>query len=527
MKMRSSELCALKWTAIWGVVFFVLVLISIGYSEGRLIYTLDDPYIHLSVAENIVVGGYGVNIQEFSSPSSSILYPLLLVPTIWLGCGTLGPLLINTLATGLSVWLLVEFFWRYAVGATVRRTMLAHLVCAALIFAINAFSLPLTGMENSLHVLAAIVTMRGLVAMAEHGRVGGWLLVAIISMPFIRFEGLALAAVAILAMAMTGHRRAAGLGSLVIFAGFGVWAVLMHRLDLPFLPSSVLVKSAVARSAQGGAATGIVAGMVRNLWVSLNEHFGLIFGLTLCGLAATAQDHEGRWRSFRSADRLIAGVMVLALGAHLVAGPYGGFSRYEVYAVAILIVGGVYLLRSVFLRLHDERRLAVRAGLLMALAIFVAPYLRSAWQTPRASRNVYEQQYQMHRFATDFFPRRVAVNDLGWVSYDNPAFVLDLWGLGSETVRTLRATGSMDADAVAVLTDKAGVDFAMIYGNLFEGAIPDHWRLMAVLKGEAVTAAGGEVLFYATRASAIPDMREALVRFAPTLPPRVTLKRVV
>jgi hypothetical protein len=526
MIVRRSKICALRWTLVWGVLFAVLMFVSIRMSAGWLIYTLDDPYIYLAVAENILRGGYGVNAQEFSSPSSSILYPLLLTLTVALGLGTAGPLLINALATGLSVWLLVEFFWRHAVGASDRRTVFAHMVCPLLILAINAFSLPLTGMEHSLHVLAVIITMRGLVAMAESGRVSVSLLVAIICMPFIRFEGIALSGAAILAMAAIGQWRAAGLSSAAIFAGFGAWAVLMQRLGLPFLPSSVLSKSAVAASAQGGASVGIVAAMRHNIGDSLNNRFGIIFTLAICALVATAQDREGRWRSIVSTDRLLAGVMVLALGAHLVAGRYGWFNRYEVYAVAIMVVGGVYLLRPVFLRLSDKGYVAARIGLLAALASFVEPYAWAVWQTPRASRNIYEQQYQMHRFATEFFPRRVAVNDLGWVSYDNDAFVLDLWGLGSETVRKLRAAGQINADVIMDLINKADVDFAMIYESWFEGAIPDSWCLMAILKGEAVTASSGEVLFYATRASAVANMRDALDRFAPTLPARVTLKRV-
>lgn len=391
-----------------GNMFAALVLISIRLSAGRLIYTLDDAYIHLAVADNITHGGYGVNAQEFSSPSSSIIYPLLLAVTVAAGFGTVGPLLINTLATGLSVWLVVEFFWRHAVGESSRRTVFAHMVCPFLILAINAFSLPLTGMEHSLHVLAVIVTMRGLVAMAESGTVPVSLLVAIICMPFIRFEGIALSGAAILAMGVLGQWRAAGLSGAAIFAGFGAWAVLMQRLGLPFLPSSVLSKSAVAASAQGGASAGIFSGMLDNIADSYNNHFGAIFILAICALVTAAQDREGRWRTIVSADILLAGVMMLALGAHLVAGKYGWFFRYEVYAVAILTVGGVYLLRRGFLLLHDKGYLAARIGLMAALAFLVSPYAWALWQTPRASRNIYEQQYQMHRFATEFFPRRVA-----------------------------------------------------------------------------------------------------------------------
>src|SRR5262245_36529767 len=46
--------------------------------HGHLIYSLDDPYITLSLAWHIARGHYGINAGEAASPASSILYPFLL-----------------------------------------------------------------------------------------------------------------------------------------------------------------------------------------------------------------------------------------------------------------------------------------------------------------------------------------------------------------------------------------------------------------------------------------------------------------
>src|SRR4051812_10496801 len=105
---NTSTARAWTWTLLWALALTVEVLVSMKMSQGRLIFTLDDPYIHLSLAETIASGGYGVNSGEFSSPSSSILYPLLLVIPERLGLGPLGALVINAVAAGLSVWLLIE-----------------------------------------------------------------------------------------------------------------------------------------------------------------------------------------------------------------------------------------------------------------------------------------------------------------------------------------------------------------------------------------------------------------------------------
>ena len=97
-------------------------------------------------------------------------------------------------------------------------------------------------------------------------------------------------------------------------------------------------------------------------------------------------------------------------------------------------------------------------------SVFLAyAYVKAAVYTPIASEGHYDQQYQMHRFVTDFYKEPVAVNDLGWVSYGNNAFVLDLEGLGSESVRGLRAAHAFDAAHMAGLTSHYNVGLVMIY----------------------------------------------------------------
>jgi hypothetical protein len=66
-----------------GLYLFLCAVLVAGVlikTHGHLVYSLDDPYIHLGLAENIAKGHYGINLTEYSSPSSSILWPFLLVP---------------------------------------------------------------------------------------------------------------------------------------------------------------------------------------------------------------------------------------------------------------------------------------------------------------------------------------------------------------------------------------------------------------------------------------------------------------
>lgn len=512
------------WTFFWAVTFILLVIISVRMADGHFIYTLDDPYIHLSLANRILHGGFGINAGEFSSPSSSILYPLLLVPTLAVGLGTMGPILINTVAAGLSVWLMIEWLWRTMDPTSKAERWFVQLLCPFVILSINAYGLPMTGMEHSLHVLTVVVTMREMAAVADRRPPSLALYAALICMPFLRFEGLALAGAAILVLFWLGQRRAATIIGLTIVVGLGADVAVMRHLGLPFLPSSVLLKSKSAADITGGLGVfGILKGLATNLVMAMHHRWGLIFGLMLCILIASARSLLVHSAHFTL--RAVSIFLLLAgLGAHLMAGQYGWFHRYEVYAVAILVMGFLCLFGPDLLQFRVLKTRSGQLALLAILAVFVEPYAEAAILTPFASRNVYEQQFQMHRFATEFFPHRVAVNDLGWVSFQNKSFVLDLWGLGSEPVRKIRVARTIDKSDIGRLAEAADVDFAMIYGAWFVDAIPDAWCLMAVLHTEQVTSAAEDVLFFATKPSVQNAMRDALQSFAPTLPARVTLK---
>ena len=72
-----------------------LVLAIIALTHGAFVYSLDDPYIHLALSRMIAQGGYGINTGMPASPSSSILWPVMLAPFADTALGEIVPLLIN------------------------------------------------------------------------------------------------------------------------------------------------------------------------------------------------------------------------------------------------------------------------------------------------------------------------------------------------------------------------------------------------------------------------------------------------
>lgn len=466
---------------------------------GGLFYTLDDPYIHLALAEELLRGTYGINPGEVASPSSSMLYAPLLAPLLAAGAGVWSALALAVLGQGVAIWLMAG-----ALAPAVATRPASALVAAPLLIqAVNGFALPLTGMEHSLHAAASVAILAGL-ARAAAGPAPRWLWAAILFAPAIRFEGYALALTAILALAFLAHRwlaLACFLGLAALTAAYGY---AMHSLGLPLLPSSVMVKSPATAAAMLSDGQGALVALAVNAILGLRSLQGMLLaGLTLLlMLLAVVRPNRAR--------NAVIWPAAAAIAAHFLLGRFGWFGRYEVYAVALAITA--YLLQL--------RRPAVAP--LALLAVFAWSYWDTLAQTPAAAVSLYQQQAQMHRFSAQFFPRPVAVNDLGFVAFDNDTPVLDLWGLGSEEARRLTAAQGRTTDTIRTLTE-GHASYAMIYDIAFEGAIPPEWCRVATLTTSRVIAASDRVSFWLIDRTQEAAIREALTRFAPSLPEGATL----
>jgi hypothetical protein len=493
------------------LLFFVL-----RFAGGQLMYTLDDPYIHLSLAENLLRGHYGVNLDEVASPSSSILYPFLLAGALGLGLGDLAPLVLNVIGALGAAWLMSGFFWD-ALGksASGRVSLLGYVAGPALLLAINGFALAFTGMEHTLHVFASLAIILGLSRLSRNHPPRLLFFVAIVAAPLLRFEGFALAGAALIAVAIWGHWTRAIITGAVILTLVGGYAALMASLGLPLVPSSVMVKSATTAAA-------------------VSSQYGIIFGELLASLQASLADRQGRILAVaivalicgaiiardRPQARTVACVVATASIAHLLVGRWDWFSRYEIYIMATAFAGLLIVWAPI---IGTPSRRITTPGLLIFVLPFVGyTYLLDTVVTPRAARNLYEQQYQMHRFAVEY-SEPVAVIDLGWVTYRNDEYVLDLWGLGSETARQLFNAEGRTPGPIRRMTTDAGVTYAMLYEEVFDEGLPQEWCRIAQLSTSQVTASFGTVEFFLIDPDKEDLMRSALQAFAPTLPDASTI----
>jgi hypothetical protein len=501
--------------SMWLLLFAAELIASIVLCGGRIVFTLDDPYIHLAVADHILSGGYGVNATEYSSPSSSIIWPYLLALTEALHLGVLGPLLIASAAAAATMVAVLRLIGSFDLSH--EDAPFGYAVAILSIFVASTIALPMTGLEHSLHVWVTVVTFVGLVDAAK-GRAPTWLhLVALVLLPLIRFEGAALAVAAIGAFALLGHRRFATMAATLIALSLSAYIALMSARGLPLLPSSVLLKSRIAETAYEHRSA--LGALLQNLLAALDDTYGRMLALLFVAIAGSAW-----WLRTDRRALIVCGSVEAAIGGHLAFGQYNWFHRYEVYVTALAVLTLLWIAAQVRKQLGARHWSTIKVALVLLMALVAQPYLSAALITPFGTRNIYEQQYQMGRFAREFYPRPVAVNDLGLVAYSNPNFVLDLWGLGSEEVRKAKLAGTYGPERMAEFASAYNVGVVMIYDNWFPQGVPPSWTKVAVLHTNLVTAAGADVAFYRTPSGDEAEVTHSLAAFATALPARDSLE---
>jgi hypothetical protein len=299
-----------------------------------------------------------------------------------------------------------------------------------------------------------------------------------------------------------------------LFTGAVLLAVLisfsffLRSLGLDALPSSILTKSDPI------AAGGRLMGFIGNLRASVGYRQGTLLATALIPLIAIA---FGRHR--QRPDRVLASWLAFSIAIHLLLGAFGGFFRYELYLWSAALLTGIHLARGMLVRLvAGSSTLVYAASLAGFVSLACTPYLFATLVTPLGANNVYEQQYQMHVFATDYYRGPVGVNDIGLVSYRNNGYTLDLFGLAAPEAMRMRRddpTGRW----LALVTQKHDVHVVMIYDGWFPNR-PASWVPLGRLElgGHQITPDERTVSFYATDAVTAGQLAPTMRRFAAHLP---------
>jgi hypothetical protein len=472
-------------------------------NDHQFFFALDDPYIHLALAKGIAHGHFGINGGEPSSPSSSILWPLLLTPFAATSRGPLWALMLNLVAGVASAALFGYAVSRWPQREMQRDEMIRRVIAVGfLVFIGNLVGLTFLGMEHTLQVFLAGAVALGIIRCLQHRDVPAWILVAAFLGPAVRYESLGLTLALCIALWGRDQRRLASVLFVASLVPLAMFALFLRHLGLPALPTSVLVKGGVHSAGMGAVRhlASVFATSFKQILVPERTVL-LLLVLTLTGLAWSETD---RSRRFAMAGAAISGAL------HLLIGQFGWFHRYEVYVVLFSTLVLLYLV-------HERERFLLGWFVLGLLAI-AGPYIE-AWRTTIAgTHDTFLLQQQMHRFAAEYYTGNVAVNDLGLVSYGRrpDQYVLDLIGLGSAEAARQKDKNPAWMDAI---TTEHQVGAVMIFRSWFPRVPADWTRVGAIcLDHQPVMLPDSCIQFYATRLESSDDLRRRFDAFARTLP---------
>lgn len=504
------------WLAVAG-----LLTLSLGRTDGHLVYPLDDAYVHMAIAKHASQQGvWGVTAERFASASSSPLWTGLLATAYALtGVRDATPFVLSLLAGTAVVVSLHGMLATTGLGPMGVATLLVGVILAG-----TLPTLTVLGMEHTLHVLVTLwfvfigarLVARPDVTLAEAAPLA--LLAATLTVT--RYEGLFAVAVVSATLALTRHWRAAllvGASGAATVLAYGIWSQMQGGF---LLPNSVLLKGVAPQTSLVSLAQTAL------FWRALT---GLATYTHLAYLVVAALGLFLMARAEATRDR---GAIVLAFVAcallHLQFARVGWLYRYEAYLIVLGALAVGVAVAPVSARLRETlRQSPVHAAAAVALVALLAFPL--VWrgvtairQTPTAAANIYEQQYQAGLFLGEYYRgARVAVNDVGAVGYLADIAMLDIWGLASVETARLKREGAFSTDTLEALAAREGVEVAVIYPTWLEeyGGVPRTWERVGewgvtdnVVLGES------QAVFYAVAPGARDRLAASLAAFAPRLP---------
>ncbi|MFQ6617690.1 MAG: hypothetical protein ACE5QV_03280, partial [Fidelibacterota bacterium] len=261
-----------------------------------------------------------------------------------------------------------------------------------------------------------------------------------------------------------------------------------------------------------------------------NPHILVLISISL-GLFILQTNRKNWPKNNRAVMNMIFIIITLL---HLQFGKTGWFYRYEAYLMALglfVIAAGLqkYLPESIF---KMEKRLIPKyAAVALLILTIISPLAARAFlslvETPQATKNIHEQQYQMGLFVKEFYNgKSIAANDIGAIDFLADVKIVDLWGIGSLEIAMAKRGGYYNAEYISSLAKSKNVKFAVVYDKWFNneeiGGLPQEWVKLGEWKIiENVVCADDAVSFYGVDSLRADTLLVNLKNFSNRLPPDV------
>jgi len=514
-KKKKIWLIAFGLAVLFLPVFFIVGKV-VNYTNGVFMYPYDDTFIHLTIADNLLKGSWGINDHEFASASSSLLYTLILAFARIFSGSVLIPFIVNCIA-GVAI-LVALHFW-------LNRHQVSYWGQAAVFLLVIFFTpLPLlmiSGMEHTFQCLFSFLFVfyfsdwLGKTRSLKKEKLSWNVLIFAVLASTIRYEGLFFIAVAcglLLVYKKIFPALVLGLVALLPLIIFGFISVSKGGY---FLPNSVLVKSG---SFDYSSPLQFVYNIVfdkllypRNGMASLATQ-RLMLILPLLYLLFR--------RYISSSYTFILILLFAATILQLSFASTGYLYRYEAYLFfCFMIVMPVLFYKYGRYVLNDLNSFPSKAiALVLAFFLFFPVVLRSTSALDKAAQaciNIYDQQYQMALFTKKYYNQDpIALNDIGAIAYFTNAGIVDLWGLANVEVTRSKKQHYWTPDFLDSLSRSKKVSLAIIYDVWFSDSLTRRWTRVASWKIRNNVICGDDtVSFYSLDSSSQTTLRQRLKEF--------------
>jgi hypothetical protein len=500
---------------------FVIVLLSaypvvrIHQTRGRMSYPLDDTYIHFVLAQNLAKAGhYGTSLAETANSSSSFLWPWLLAAFARLGCTSIYlPLALAIVCAAGTALAAARFL--DATDSSMR-AVVAILVTMCSALPLMAFA----GMEHALH--AALVLLLATEFVAIQPRTSRLILWAFLG-TLVRFETLAPASLfAGLALAdrsrMNPTKSPSGSWIEACAPAFGASMSLgasilvMRTITESALPLPVRLKGVhIYNMHDAHVWLRAIASRLAEPHIWLPLALGVLTTLHLS--RPSIGTHDPRQQTHVRERQLL----IVALGTMLLQVAFGGvgwFHRYEAYALLLLwSTIARCILRGILRARERSESPTLALAFTASLVGFATRGLVLIGGAHVAAENIDDQQGTLLRLTNHLHAKcglqRIAANDVGQLSRAGSVEVLDLMGITSREVATLRKyriDRPLSAAIVENLTSVHAIELAFVYPGWASREPPATWRRLAsfAIPNNRVCA-NDTVVLYQTLTSSRPS----------------------
>ncbi len=464
---------------------------SYSHNQKHFGYILDDSYIQMAMAKNLVQHGvWGISKDEFVSASSSPLWTTILAIVYFMfGVNENAPWILSLLSA-IGILIIIH---RLLKNRSISNLMIFFILLTFIVL-FPVIPLVRTGMEHLLHGLLAILfawIASGLLYEGKSDKQKSWRITRdewklLALSPFlstIRYEGLFEIAIVMLFFAIRKRFTISTMLGVFSIAPLLIFGLISVNFGNYIVPNTLLAKSELPGFASLGNALQTLG---LNSFISIMKFPYLAFSFILVVFLFLYGYYEKSLRRWSRTDLFLM-LFILTFLVHMQFVKAGWFYRYEAYLIGWGVVGaGISLYQNIprtFDFLKNIRTLSYSATILFLLVssgyLLLARGINSLKETIPSTTNIFEQQYQMGLFIREYYSgEAVVVNDIGAVSYLADFHCFDKVGLAN--IRVLRAirSNSFTPESLRKMCDEAGVKIAIVYRSwlLDNPGIPTGWK---------------------------------------------------